>query len=199
MSPTSDEMGTRTSLYSILCIGIRLGAVILAVTTLASLPSAYNTAMHDLHEDSWLIAALFVGVLLLAFLLWVFPGALARLAAGKASQQMFESPISVSSLQYIAFSVVGLRFFIGGGYGLIWEGVRETIIRHAMRLNEGADVTFHNADFIAAIVAYSFQVIAGICLLLGSRGLVNWLDRTREAALPQAVSAENPVGEKENS
>jgi hypothetical protein len=71
------------------------------------------------------------------------------------------------------------------------------MVRHALRAQSTADaVTFHDADFTATIISYSFEVVVGLGLLLGARGLVGLLDRLRETSLPPAVSDTTDVLEE---
>jgi hypothetical protein len=179
----------RTSLYSILCIAIRLAAVLLAVHTLAGVPGAYNLVSHgDWSDDRWMIGALYLAVLLFAFLLWVYPSVLARLAAGKASQQTFESAIDAAELQWIAFSVAGLWIFFEALSGLTYDGVRELVLRHAVRVNnQGLDVSPSDEQLVASLVANVIQLVLGFVLVMGARGLVDLLRRLRFAGQP-AVS-----------
>jgi len=67
-------MSMRTSLYTVLCIGIRLAAVLLAVNMLVAIPSTYRLVSNgDWSSEAWLIFLLYLGAFLLAFLLWVYP------------------------------------------------------------------------------------------------------------------------------
>lgn len=91
---------------------VRVGAILLLVTTLAGLPFAFasvHNGQFGAGAEGILIG--FNGALIaLAIALWLYPGWLARLAAGQASGQVFESPISAAQLQYIAFAVLGVAF-----------------------------------------------------------------------------------------
>jgi hypothetical protein len=188
----------RTSLYSILCICIRLAAILLAISVLAAIPGTYvSLPGGDWAVERWWIVLVYAGLFVLALLFWVFPGFLARLAAGKTAMEVFESPITAETIQYVAFSVVGLRYLIGGTYSLMYLLPREMMVRHALRAQSTADaVTFHDADFTATIISYSFEVVVGLGLLLGARGLVGLLDRLRETSLPPAVSDTTDVLEE---
>jgi len=190
----------RTSLYSILCIGIRLAAVLLAVHTLLGMPGAYALPHGDWSVgETWLFVILNAALLLFAFMLWVFPGMLARLAADKASQQVFESPMEGTELQYIAFSILGLWLFFDGIFGLSHTGLRELILRHYMRVNTGLDTSELNAQSIASLVSNAIELILGAALVLGGRGLVGILRRVRHTALPAAMNGDGVVEESEKS
>jgi hypothetical protein len=189
-------MSMRTSLYSILCIGIRLAAVLLAVRTLVGMPGIFVLPHGDWSTgEIWLMTILNVAVLLFAFLLWVFPGTLARLAAGKASQEVFESPIEGAELQYIAFSIVGLWLFFDAIVSLTYIGLHEVILRHYLRVQTGIDMSDKNAQSIASLVSNIVELVIGIALMLGARGLVAMLRGARYAGLPPTADGEEVVVE----
>jgi hypothetical protein len=98
----------RTSLYSILCVVIRLGAVLLAVSTLGSALSIC-LALRNGAAALELVPALVALVLTLlgASLLWLYPGPLARIASTRSSQQVLDIPIRPAQLHWIALSVLG--------------------------------------------------------------------------------------------
>ena len=184
----------RTSLYTILCIGIRLAAVLMAVNAALAIPAAYIAFAHgdwSQSELGWLAAIWFV-VLLLALLLWIYPGVLARMAAGKASQQIFESPISADELQQIAFTIVGLWLVLAGAIALAQLAIRELLVDHVLRGNSTGSLADDArqrmfADFVTEFV----RAALGAMLMLRARGLVGLLRRTREAGIPAgAVDAE---------
>jgi len=185
----------RTSLYTVLCIGIRLAAVLLAVNMLVAIPSTYHLVSNgDWSSEAWLIFLLYLGAFLLAFLLWVYPGSLARMAASQASNQVFESPIEAADLQYIAFSVVGLWLFFDGTFGLIHDGVSEVLLRHMIRSNNGGlDLSEPNSRMIASGVVHLVQLGSGGALVVGARGLVGALRRMRQGGLPPVAVDETTI------
>jgi hypothetical protein len=172
----------RTSLYSILCIVVRLGAIILAVQALLSLPSlwgAIETGQYDEATRRALIG--FVGAFMaLMAVLWIYPGVLARLAASQASGQVFESPLDAAELQYIAFAIVGVFFAITGLSDLFAVGVRMVFTMNIS--DSGYDGL--RAQEITRALAAAIKTAMGIGLALGARGLVGWLRRVRERGLP---------------
>ena len=191
----------RTSLYSILCIGIRLAAVLLAAYTLAGIPRTFSFVSHtDWDAGVLQLFAVYGVTLLVALLLWIYPGLLARLAAGQSSHQVFESPIEASDLQYIAYSIVGLWLLFDGLGGLIYDGVNEMVLRQFIRSqNGGLDIPQAKERAIASAVVHVVQLGAGAALILGARGLVAMLRRARYAGLPQTADADESVvheGEK---
>jgi len=181
----------RTSLYSILCIGIRLAAVLLAVNAVLAIPAGYMTLAHsDLWtagEIGW-FAALWLVILLFAVLLWIYPGMLARLAAGKASQQIFESPLSAADFQQIAFSIVGLWILLAALIGITQVVVREILVEHALRATDPSTEGVRQ-QMIAQLVDDVLRMLIGAVLMLRARGLVGLLRRTREAGMPATAQA----------
>lgn len=111
----------RTSLYSILCIVVRLGAVLLFVETVTSLPVAWESLRiwtQDPSAPDDAVRGMLIGFsgasLALAALLWLYPGVLARVAADAGSREVFESPLSARQLQYIALSAARARLAAAG-------------------------------------------------------------------------------------
>jgi hypothetical protein len=179
----------RTSLYSILCILIRLGAVIMAVSTIVAVPAVWQTA-DATHLQEGHLGILFAigGVsLALAALLWIYPGALARIAAGKSSQQIFESPISADDFLRIVLAVVGVWFVIEAMASL--AGVVSRLVVMIMHTDDVPARSMLATElwyFLPLLV----KVALGIWLTLGARGLVGWLRSMRERGLPTAAGAD---------
>lgn len=167
----------KTSLYTILCTVIRLGAVLMAVDILIAFPATFHAAQNEswAQGSAWLVVATSTAVLLLAFLLWLFPGGLARLAASRSAHQVFESPISAPELQQIAFAVLGLWLVAGGLTGLSQELLRASLVARAngdaflsLQVHEGAQ-----------LLACGIGILFGFVLTLGARGLSGLLYRLR--------------------
>lgn len=165
----------KTSLYTILCLTIRTGAVIWAVGSVVHLPYSLIAALDTANPSAnviWLICGV-AFQLLVAGLLWLYPGALARLAAGKASHQYFESSIPGARLQYIAFSVVGAWFVLEGLVFLSYE------------LVQAAQFEFESLPVKLPIMASSSaRVVFGLALMFGARGLTGLLNSIREKGRP---------------
>jgi len=173
----------RTSLYSILCIVIRLGAVMLAVSTLASaLAMALMIRQGTSAMDLWASIGLFVAILAIAFVLWLYPGPLARLCSTRNAMQVFESPIAARDLQWIALGVLGMYFFVDGLVGFLhFEAnvfVADTITDRGKRFE----------DFVEAGLYWLIRLVVGAALVFGARGLSGLLHRLRERGLPPPVS-----------
>jgi hypothetical protein len=160
----------KTSLYSILCITIRLGAVIWIVGSLVNLPFSWIGAMNTPHPTAaigWLLGEVACQIVI-AFLFWLYPGVLARLAAGRATHEFFESSTPPAMLQYVALSVVGVWFLLQGLVYLSFE------------VSQAAQFAFESLPSrFPAMAASSMRVIAGLVLLFGARGLVGVLHALR--------------------
>lgn len=166
----------KTSLYTVLCIVIRLGAVILGMATILALPNIYFVA-HTAQagaESSYLLALLYVGVLIVALCLWLYPNVLASLAAGKATKEVFESPISAHTLQYVAFSVLGVWLVLEGLVALVFEIFRWATF--SITMLPGQSVFTTELPRFASAVA---QTLFGFALVLGAKGLMTLVDRFR--------------------
>ena len=180
----------RTSLYSIFCILIRLGAVIMAVSTIVAIPAAWRAAeASQLKGYEGALLGFGGAMLALAALLWVYPGVLARLAAGKASEQIFESPISAEDLQQIAFTVVGVWFAIEAISGLLAVVASIIMVSYESEPGEGvplmASMFRHEAVRLVPLVV---KLALGIVLAMRARGLVGWIRAFQARGLPASVA-----------
>jgi hypothetical protein len=177
----------RTSLYSILCIVIRVGAILLAARIATSFLGVWESvATNRLAAGAAVgVVSFGVGELALAALLWIYPGMLARLAAGKSSHQVFESPIDARELQYIAFALLGIVFVLEGLVDLINTGLQILM----MRGFDASETWMHQYGWPQLLTEIA-TILLGIALVLGSRGLVECLRRPRGRGLPSAQEAE---------
>lgn len=183
----------RTSLYSILCIAIRIGAVILAAEVLVALPGTLDSVIRNgefqLGLKQWLLV--FYGLFFVfAAALWIYPGLLARLAAGESSRQVFESPLAADDWQYIAISVVGVFLAISGFSEILGVGARIIVASHV----EGIAASGLRETDIARLVALIVKIALGMGLAFGARGLVGLFHTLRERGLPPvAAISEEPT------
>lgn len=169
----------RTSLYTILCIVIRAGAVVLAVNTLSELLSVLaNLRAGALPGDLWVSLASVGATLLIAFLLWTWPGFIARIAAGRSSGQVFESPIDAAQIQYIALSVLGVWFAIEGLASLAHFALEWVVFldwdKYDTPLPDSA---------VSMGVYWIIQIVLGLLLALNARGFTGLLQRVRDGSL----------------
>jgi hypothetical protein len=177
--PGGTEM--KTSVYSILCIAIRLATVLWAIGSISNLPFSWIAALSTPNPSAtltWLLSGVAVQLLVVA-MLWLYPGMLAGFVAGRSSHEVFESSISQIQLQYTALSVLGAWFVVQGCVFLSYELVR-TI-----------QFAFENLPMkLATLAEAGIRVVGGIVLMLGSRGLVGALNSFRNGAnaLPAIAS-----------
>jgi hypothetical protein len=174
----------RTSLYSILCIVVRLGAVWLAVGLIAGLPATLDLLRST--EPAGAGGVLFAQAigLLFAAALWLYPGMLARVAAGRSSQQVFESPIAAADLQAIALAVLGVAFAVSGVTGLVLHAA------HYAWMTSLSTFTSASDRGLFSIVADAIQIVLGVALALGARGLSKVLLRLRDRGPVVAAETE---------
>jgi len=176
----------RTSLYSILCILIRLGAVVMAVSTIVTIPAVWRTTGTSGVAEGFagVLFGFGAAVLAIAALLWIYPGVLARIAAGRSSQQVFESPISAGELQQIVLSGVGVWFAMQALADLAGVGARIIVVAH---MSEASLAGMLKSEYFR-LVPLAIKFSLGVALVLGSRGLVGFVRGLRERGLPAAVS-----------
>lgn len=175
----------KTTLYSVLCMAIRLGAVLMAVGLIEQWPRLFVIrADGQLAIDAIVLDGL---GLLLAFALWIKPGLLAWWAASSAHRDVFESDISATQLQYIAFSVAGIYKLITGLAGMLAHGLNLLAYNHIME--GGVPInppTYEKTMFVEYVVA----TVAGLALTLGARGLTAYLQQLRTAGQPVTIAAD---------
>jgi hypothetical protein len=165
----------KTTLYTVLCIAVRLGVVLLAVNILEQLPFWVSQS----HQGSpYTLYQLLVGLfgLVMAAVLWVRPGILAWWAIGKGQREVLESPISADQIQRVAFSVLGMWMVISGLGGCISHLMIMLFLRE--RVADAATGMLPAGEW-RYVCYYLLQVLAGGALVIGSRGLIGLLQRLR--------------------
>jgi hypothetical protein len=172
----NESQGTRTSLYSILCIVIRLGAVMLVMGVVSVAFDVLGSRQSSEFSSSYvlLIVGFVVVTMLVAFLLWLHPGPLARLASGRSAHQVFDSPIDAVQIQWIALSVLGMGWVMSGILDLAHLGYQSIWMSEILGTGEEALRRLHGQ------IAYDvFELLIGIALTLGARGLAGVLQKVR--------------------
>jgi hypothetical protein len=165
----------RTSLYAILCIVIRLGAVFLAFDMLVLIPGTVAEWRAGTHTSDMTFALGFMAIaLVFALALWIYPGILARIVAGKNSREVFESPIEPAELQWIALSVLGTYFVLRALIALSTYGVRWAMFASLFNGSQESQT-----KLISDMSYYIIQLVLGTGLVLGARGLTQLLRRLR--------------------
>ena len=166
---------TQTTLFTVLCIAIRIGGLVLAGRALLEIPALLLTD-YSHWSSAWLFfgVAFAFGIVLAGFLLWLFPSGPARLAAGKASHEPLSSSIDARDLQYVGFSLLGVWIIVEGITGLLYE----TRIVWLLADSTG-DARFGWPDTGILIATNAALVLMGAMLLFGARGLSALLHRLR--------------------
>lgn len=172
----------KTTLYTVLCVAIRLGAVLMAIDVLVAVP-AYLWGSPD--RTLAVIALGFAGLdLLLAAVLWLWPGLLARWAARRPDGQVLESVLGADEIQHVAFATMGAWLFISGLASTVPQAFAIWRV-HDLRLTYAGIQP--SAGQWNGLIRAAVVLVAGAVLMLGSRGLVGLLHRLR--GFPQAGSA----------
>ena len=176
----------KTTLHTVLCVAIRLAAVLMAVGIFEQIPGLVLYPAEDGHL-TWAALALYGAGLLLAFALWLRPNLLAWWAIGRNQREVLEMAISVGQLQYLALSVVGVWVFVGGLGGFVSHGALILLIKH--------DATVGDASGMVPttewrwMTYYGTMLLAGAALTLGARGLAGLLQRLRGYPLASTAGA----------
>lgn len=175
----------KTTLYTVLCVAVRLGAVLMAVGILERVPGLFYLSGTDGHFIIGILLLNGAG-LLVAFALWMWPKILVWWAVGRNRHEILESSISAGQLQYIALSVVGAWMFIGGLSGCVGRGVMILVVAHESASNGLSGMV--SMDEWHWLIQYATTAIVGAALTLGSRSLVGLLHRLR--GYPHHMTAE---------
>lgn len=184
----------KTTLYTALCVAIRLSAVLLAVSTMVYVPGALVGAPGQQFGPgaTWIVAGAGVATLVLAFMLWLYPGMLARMAAGRATHEVFDSPIDAETLLRIAMTLLGMWFALNGLVDLLREALRAALVMH------GEESLFGEMrrQELVMLLSFGAQVLLGLITAVGAKGLAALLFRLRHAGSPPAArSADSLEGE----
>jgi hypothetical protein len=173
----------KTTLYTVLCVAIRLGAVLMAVDVFERLPAVFFYRGDGHYPLLALLMEAFT--LLVAFVLWMRPSLLAWWALGSKRQEILESPIHADQLHYVAFCVLGAWLAISGLAGCIGHGTMILLLLRQASY-DGAGETVPATEW-HWMVQYGVTAVAGMVLMSGSRGLIGLLHRLR--SYPHYVAA----------
>jgi hypothetical protein len=165
----------KTTLYSILSAAVRVAALLLFARSIAGLVAYFaapeRVAGMGVHWAMVIGSIVATGV---ALLLWLYPGLLVRPATGRAAHEIFESPLSADDIQRIGIALIGVWFAVVGISDAVYTLLRGGVLTQAENYSGGA-YEFIRADLFAS----AFEILLGIVLALGSRGLVGLLSRIR--------------------
>jgi hypothetical protein len=175
----------KTTLFTVLCIAIRLGVVLLAVNILEQLPFWLSQSHQG---GAYTLYQLLVGLfgLVMAAVLWVRPGILAWWAIGKGQREVLESPISADQIQHIAFSVLGMWMVISGLGGCISHLMIMLFLRG--RVADAATGILPPGEW-RYVCFYTLEAVAGGALVMGSSGLIGLLHRLRGYPVSETVAS----------
>lgn len=165
----------KTTVYSVLCVAVRLGAILMAVGIVEKAPLifVYPTQPGFSAGALWFACA----GLVLAFLLWLAPHVLARWAVARGSHEVLDIAVSADQLQRIAFSIVGIWLFIDGLTGVISRVVMMLVVARRSAYGDMTRVLSSNDWYW--LVLHVATAVAGASLALGAAGLVQLFHRLR--------------------
>jgi hypothetical protein len=166
----------KTTLHTVLCVAVRMGAVLMAVGIIEQVPTIflYPSQGGSIQVGSLLMSG---AGLLAAFALWLWPNILAWWAISRSQSEILESPISPDQLQRVALSVVGIWLFISGLSGTIARVAIILVVYRRSAYGESL-VTVSNMDWYW-LGEHLVTLLAGASLALGAAGLVGLLHRIR--------------------
>lgn len=159
-------------------LGVRLFAVFIVVYTLRYATSLIGFAMMDPPDY---IAASFILLIgfspvLIAILLWRFPLTVASKLIPKIKTSEKPRPLGEMELQVVAFSILGLWVLASAIPHIFYW------ITYVYRIK---NVGFGNIELtpqnIGGIVSTVVELVLGVWLLLGAKGLVGIIRRLRHA------------------
>ena len=185
----------KTTLYTVLCVAIRLGAVFMAVDVFDRLPGIFFYSGEGHYPLFELLIE--VVILLLAFVLWMRPSLMAWWALGGKRQEILESPIHADQLQYVALSVLGAWLAISGLAGCCGHGTTIVLLLRQASY-DGPGETIPTTEW-HWMVQYGVTAVAGVVLMCGSRGLVVLLQRMRSYPHDMAAKADPDASTTQDS
>ncbi|GAB3789270.1 hypothetical protein [Dyella agri] len=164
----------KTTLYTVLCVAIRLGAVLMAVGLFERLPVfLWESPSGGFALDAVLLA---VFGLLVAGALWLWPGILAGWTIGRRGHETLETQLDADGLMRVALTVTGALLSVSGLAGCLGHVLTMFLFQSRM-----ADATTGQLPVSEWhwVIYYIVQTGAGVALMLGSRGLANVLQHVR--------------------
>lgn len=113
--------------------------------------------------------------LVIAVIFWILAEPIARIIIGKDSDPCSALKINVQKLQASAFSVVGIYTLCFAIPGLV-----RAISNMLMLESLIPDINKASINYRAEIIGFGVQILIGILLLFGSKGIVNIIKKGRE-------------------
>ena len=166
-------------------IVFRLIAISLGIKFITFLPSIYLvlTTYEAQNGVSMLCQVVISDVfhLIMAILFWVLAEPIARMIVGKDSELSGTLDINIPKLQAGAFSVVGVFTLCNAIPGLV-KAVSNMIMLESII----SVVNKASMDFKAQAISYGVQILIGVLLLFGSKGIVNIIKMSRDFGIDRA-------------
>ena len=164
----------KTTLYTVLCVAIRLGAVLMAVGLVERLPVfLWESPAGGFALDAVLLA---VFGLLVAGALWLWPGILAGWAIGRRGHELLEIQLDADGLMRVALTVTGAMLSVSGLAGCL--GHLLTMLLFKSRMADATSGQLPVSEW-HWVIYYMVQTGAGVALMLGARGLMAVLQHVR--------------------
>ena len=166
---------TRTDSHSILLTLTRAAAICIAVL---QVPQAIIVASNGFRDWGYVAFLVPIGINVFAAIVWLFADVLLRAALSRGKAATIESDIAPREWQYLIFSGIGLWLAAQGAINLVWW-----ITAAAQVQTLDASQTFGaylvDPENLGGVVSTLFQLMAGVALMLGARGLIGLLRRFR--------------------
>jgi len=157
----------------------RLIAISLGIKFFTILPSVFLVLTTYEAQNGvsmlWQVVISDVFYLIIAILFWVLAEPIARIIIGKDSDLSGTLDINIPKLQAGAFSVVGIFTLCTAIPGLV-RAVSNVIMIESMI----SGVNEASIDFRAQAISYGVQILIGVLLLFGSKGIANIVKMSRD-------------------
>ena len=124
--------------------------------------------------------------LLLAGVLWLWPGVLAWWASSRASREVLELQLGPDQLQRIALSVLGAWLGVSGVAGCLSHGLTMLLMRQ--RLGDFVTQALPVSEW-RSLIYYLVLLVAGAALMIGAEGLVRLLHRLRGRPIDESAAS----------
>ncbi len=166
----------KTTLYSILCVAVRIAALLLAVESLLGVAGNFINPVSGVPMlTHWFLIGGGLFGAAVGLVLWLYPGWLVRPAVGRAGHEVFESPLTAEDFQRIGICLLGIWFAVDGIRSFVYLLIRGSAIG-----SQGYDYAGVTLAMLAPDIAVALAlIVAGVSLTFGSRGLVGLLVRLR--------------------
>lgn len=170
-------------------IGCKLIALFYLIRFVSFLPSDVVNIIYALRNGTGqtLISMLAMSAviylsILVSILLWIFADKISTLIAGKSEEPIVEMKHDYKKLQYIAFATVGLITVVSVIPQLA-TSIYQFRFYTSQHLLIPGDKNYITMQM--KIVENVLRFVLGLWLTMGSKGLVNAINKLRTAGIPQ--------------